>query len=364
MSSMAQSDGSKMKDRESLVAARWDKERAHDYMESFGTVVAVNYVPAYCYNYIQIWYDFKEDVIRRELGWAKNSGINSLRMFLPLFSFQEGGYWQEVKARFRKLVDIAGEMGMSVMITFQPNYMKVNQSAKPQAPYVEFNPGRHKNHWQYPNSDFSSFQIYPLALREMYAMLDDIMAEYTGDKRIIAWDLWNEAPYEERFTLEYIFHHAREINPSQPLTACWEAYDISDIVTFHNYTRPEKIAAEYAYPGQGGSYPLHASIEFIPELERALSFDRPVLCTECLARTFGNNFEAILPYFSKYNIGFYFWGLCAGSAQYHFPWGWPEGSPEPKNWFHCILYPDGEPYREAEIDLLRQFKFDYAGLSR
>jgi hypothetical protein len=269
-------------------------------------------------------------------------------MFFPLFSFQKGGKWNEVKQNFARFMDMAGEKGFSVMITFQPNYMRVERPDKPQEPWVKFRPGMHQNHWQYPNSDFVRFSDYPGALEDMYSMLEDVMKTYNGDRRVIAWDLWNEASSNERETLEAIFLRARKINPSQPLTACWEAYDISDIVSFHNYMMPGKVV---------DPAPKESSLDFIPELERALSFNRPVLCTECLARTFGNTFEAFLPYFAKHHIGFYFWGLCAGSAQYHFPWGWPEGSPEPKDWFHCILYPNGEPYREKEILLLKNFKW-------
>ena len=93
------------------------------------------------------------------------------------------------------------------------------------------------------------------------------------------------------------------------------------------------------------------------ELKLAIESGRPLLCTECLARTFGNTFESFLPYFSTYSVGWYIWGLCAGSAQHHFPWAWPIGSPEPKDWFHCILYPDGTPYREREIELIRTFRY-------
>lgn len=346
--------------REELSAARWSEERAAEYMKPFGAVAAVNYVPSYCYNYIQAWYDFREDVIRRELGWAKDCGINSLRMFLPLFSFQEGGQWREVKAVFRGFMRLAEEAGMSVMITFQPNYMRIETPGRPRAPHVDFKPGKHENHWQYPQSGFSDFKAHPEALKDMFAMLDDIMAEYKEDPRVIAWDLWNEPPTGERLILEYIFWHARSINPSQPLTACWEAYDISDIITFHNYTKPPITVDRYQYPGKTEKpYPSNGSLDFITEFERALSYNRPVLCTECLARTGGheNTFELFLPFFAKYRVGFYFWGLCAGSAQYHFPWGWPEGAPEPKDWFHCILYPNGEAYREEEISLLRNFKF-------
>jgi hypothetical protein len=334
--------------RKELRAMKWTGERAAEYMNSYGTVVAVNYVPSYCYNYIQIWYEFREDVINRELGWARECGLNSLRMFLPLFAFQKDGKWDEVKQNFTRFMDLAGRLGFSVMVTFQPNYMRIEQPDKPQTPWVKFRPGMHQNHWQYPNSDFSCFADQPGALEDMYSLLEDIMTTYNKDRRVIAWDLWNETSSNERETLESIFIHARKINPSQPLTACWEAYDISDIVTFHNYTMPGKVI---------DLTPRESSLDFIPELERALSFNRPILCTECLARTLGNTFEAFLPYFAKHRIGFYFWGLCAGSAQYHFPWGWPEGSPEPRDWFHCILYPNGEPYREKEILMLKDFKW-------
>ena len=66
------------------------------------------------------------------------------------------------------------------------------------------------------------------------------------------------------------------------LTACWEAFDLSDVITFHNYTQP---GSPDRYHNQSGG-----SLEFLPELERALSYGRPVLCTECLARSEGNTF--------------------------------------------------------------------------
>jgi hypothetical protein len=346
--------------RSDLVSKRWSEERAAEFMKGFGAIVATNYVPSYCYNYIQVWYDFRADIIRRELGWAKDCGINSLRMFLPLFSFQEGGQWREVKSTFATFMQMAREAGMSVMVTFQPNYMRLETPGQTRGPYVDFKPAMHQNHWQYPESGFSDFQKYPAALPDMYAMMDDIMNEYRNDGRVITWDLWNEASPRERSTLDSLFVHARTINPSQPLTACWEAYDISDIVSFHNYTKPALNETAYVCPGSTDrDYPTSGSIDFIGELERALSYKRPVLCTECLARTKGyeNTFELFLPFFAKYHIGFYFWGLCAGSAQYHFPWGWPEGAPEPRDWFHCILYPNGEAYRGDEISLLKNFKF-------
>lgn len=330
------------------VAPRWTADRAQAYMQRFPCLKGCNYVPAYCYNYIQMWYDFRTEEIRRELGFARDCGINSLRIFLPLFAWQQDGQWALVKERFAAFLDMAEAFGMTIMPTFQPNYGFVEKGQPPKAPTVHFRPGCHVNHWQYPNTGTVTLLGNSELLGAIKDWFTDIIDMYGDDERIVAWDLWNETPEAERGALEWLFFFARDIGAAQPLTASWEAFDLSDVITFHNYTKP----------GGEPRYPVGESLAFLPELERALAQERPVLCTEWLARTEGNTFETVLPYYRKHHIHFYFWGLCAGSAQYHFPWGWPEGSPEPKRWFHCILYPDGTPYRDEEIESLRAFTFD------
>ncbi len=336
--------------REELMHQRWSKEKVQAYIDQFGVIKACNYVPAYCYNYMQMWYDYREKTIKKEVAFAKDCDLNSFRIFLPLFAFQDGGKWDMVKKNLRHFMDLCRDMEISIMLSFQPNYMKVDKGEE-EGPYVDFKPGRHMNHWYYPNADFDQMHKKTQVLDVVYSFMEDIMDEYYEDTNIVAWDLWNETWPEDRECLELIFSKAREINPMQPLTACWEAFDISDVISFHNYVRP----------GGRDRYGQKGSLDFMEELERALSFQRPVLCTECLARSEGNTFESFLPFFSKHRIGFYFWGLCAGAAQYHFPWDWPEGSPEPKEWFHCILYPDGLPYREEEIRLLKAFTYENGG---
>ena len=66
-------------------------------------------------------------------------------------------------------------------------------------------------------------------------------------------------------------------------------------------------------------------LAFNEELDRALAQGRPTLCTECLARPFGNELAAFLPVFAREKIGFYVWGLCEGCGNYRMPWGWPDG---------------------------------------
>ena len=275
--------------REQLRKALWSPERAHKYMKRFGVIRGCNYVPAYGHSHAHMWYDFREDVINRELDWAQEMTINSLRMFVPIYGVH-GGQWYY-----------------------------------PGAVY-------YGNHWPH---------VKPL-FREFWQAF---IGRYAHDQRIVAWDMVNEAQPRDRAMLEYSFACAREINPSQPLTSCWQAGDISDIFTFHTYGQP------------GLPTPHDSQGSFDREVELAVASGRPALCTEFMARNFGNTLASTLPFFAKHRIGWYFWGLCAGSAQYHFPWNWPEGSPAPKVWFHCVLYPDGTPYDATELALIRSFKW-------
>lgn len=64
-----------------LMNARWTQEQAYNYMHRFGVVKGCNYVPRYNGPW---WSDFREDVIREELGWARDIGLNSVRVFVSV----------------------------------------------------------------------------------------------------------------------------------------------------------------------------------------------------------------------------------------------------------------------------------------
>jgi hypothetical protein len=68
--------------------------------------------------------------------------------------------------------------------------------------------------------------------------LQAFLSRYGKDERIILWDLANEPATALRPLVEYVFKWAREVNPSQPLSVCWNAHDLSDVITFHTYMRP------------------------------------------------------------------------------------------------------------------------------
>ena len=111
----------------------------------------------------------------------------------------------------------------------------------------------------------------------------------------------------------------------------------SDIISFHNYENRQ-----------------HLEERILSIRER---YDRPMLCTEYMARPFNNTFEEILPLFKEHQIGAYNWGLVEGKSQTHCAWdSWNTQNPnEPELWFHDIFRADGTPYKTEEVEFLRFF---------
>ena len=338
---------------EELMQARWPIARAEEYMKPYGAIKGVNFVPSYCCSYIEMWHHFREDVIRRELRFAKRGGFNSLRIFVAACQWESRR--ELVKQNLDRFLDFCQEYGFTVMLTLQPNtYMLPDNNLSPEEdPFIlHFRPSVHDGGWTYKGAQiFDCNGKWQEDRDGIAAFVTDIVSCYAQDKRVTWWDLYNECHEGNVPLQELAFTCARAVNPMQPLTACWRAYDISDVVTFHCYATPGVEVLDPDLPG------IH-ELNFDGETNRAKAQGRPVLCTECLARTFGNELADFLPIYNKEHIGFYIWGLCAGSAQYHFPWGWPEGSPEPKRWFHCVYYPDGTPYDPSELELIKAYDFE------
>ena len=148
------------------------------------------------------------------------------------------------------------------------------------------------------------------------------------------------------------FAWARSAHPTQPLTSgVWHGdwsnpakenavtkiqLTESDVITFHNYGWPEEFEAR------------------VRELQPN---HRPIICTEYMARGSGSTFDTILPIVKKHHIGAINWGFVLGKSQTNLPWdSWqkPYVLQQPPVWFHDIFYPDGRPYREHEVDLIRE----------
>src|SRR5205085_9193538 len=85
-------------------------------------------------------------------------------------------------------------------------------------------------------------------------------------------------------------------------------------------------------------------------------YNRPLLCTEYMARGNKSTFEGSMPIGKQHNVAMINWGLVAGKTQTNLPWdSWqkPYTDREPAIWFHEIFRQDGTPYRAEEVELIR-----------
>ena len=276
-------------DLRQLRDLRWSRERAATYMEKFGVVKGVNYSTRFG----GVFQDFtetvrqelfgsgarpriefplaqfNEQIIRQELGWAKNVvGLNSVRLFLSIAQYQVDRelFYRE----FEKFLEIAASEGITVMPVTNATGLRDPDHPRPtQDPQFEFKPGVIFGGFRGAGGGVRWDDNWPRYKPVIKDFIQTFLRRYAKDPRIILWDLSNEPATAVRPLVEYLFRWAREVAPSQPLSTCWNAHDLSDVITFHTYMRPG-LSAPQAAP---------ARVDFLTELEWARAWRRPMLCT-------------------------------------------------------------------------------------
>jgi hypothetical protein len=187
------------------------------------------------------------------------------------------------------------------------------------------------------------------------AYIHDIIYTFRDDPRIEVWDVCNEPRDRDLPLTKLAILWAREAGPSQPITASpyyWHTYFMEDSPERMEIALMNDIHNFHAYFFNFNEMEgIEGMVRFMKELG-----DRPMICSEWLARSQGDGFARVLPYFAKYQIHWQNWGLYNGDRN----WGilWDESTFDPHDpWFHDVLHPDGTPYDYREIELIRNFDF-------
>ena len=344
-------------------SGRWPEARAAEWYSAQPWLVGANYAPANAINQLEMWQADTFDTARidRELGWAEGIGMNTMRVFLHDLVWQQdaAGY----KNRIDQFLAIADKHHIKPMLVlFDSVWDPLPKLGKQREP----TPGVHNSGWvQGPGA--AALQDASQHAR-LEAYVTGVVGAFANDRRVLAWDVWNEPDNtngnsykakepanKEQLVLALlpkVFAWARAAKPSQPLTSGvwrgdWSTDEKmsptdrvqianSDVISFHNY-------------------------DAAPELEKRIGwlrrYNRPLLCTEYMARGNGSTFAVALPVLKKHGIAAYNWGLVAGKTQTNLPWdSWrkPYTDREPEVWFHEVFRGDGTPYRTEETDLLKK----------
>lgn len=323
----------------------WSSEQAEAWYSELDWLRGANFIPSTAINQLEMWQEdsFDPETIDRELGYAESIGFNSMRVYLHHLAWQTDP--EGFKKRMEQYLAIADQRGISTMFVFFDDCWNATyQSGEQPDP----KPGVHNSGWVRDPGDLIHSTPEMTDLLEQY--VKDILSTFADDSRIVLWDLYNEpgnSGYGNKSIslLEKVFEWGREVNPSQPLSAGvwnWSLEELSrfqlensDVITYHNYGAPENHS------------------EMIDTLKTLTS--RPLICTEYMARTQNSLFGNIMPMLKEQEIGAYNWGLVSGKTNTIYAWSTPiaDGS-EPELWFHDIFRKDGTPYRQEEVDLIKE----------
>jgi len=327
----------------SPVSKKWTTEQAQAWSAEHGWLRGSNFNPSTAINQLETWQaeTFDTATINRELGWAENIGMNCMRVYLHHVAWEvdKDGF----KDRMNRYLTIAGNHGIKTIFVFFDDCWNATYQAGKQP---EPKPGVHNSGWVRDPGDLLHQDSSLINVLEAY--VKDVLTTFKDDKRIAIWDLYNEpgnSGYANKSLplLKKVFEWGWKVRPSQPLSAgVWSLplsdlnkfqVENSDIITYHNYEGPEKHQAA---------------------IDTLKQYSLPLVCTEYMARRNNSLFTNIMPMLKENNIGAINWGLVAGKSNTKYAWDEPipDGA-EPPLWFHEIFKPDGTPYKQEEVDLIK-----------
>jgi hypothetical protein len=321
----------------------WSKDKAQKWYSQWSWQRGANFIPSTAINQLEMWQadSFDTTTISRDLGYAASIGMNSMRVFLHHAAWEQDP--KGFKDRVNTYLTIANSKGISTLfVLFDDCWNNTYHYGVQAAP----KPGIHNSGWlQDPGV---RRETSPKLMDTLQRYVKDVISSFKNDKRILLWDLYNEpgnSGYKNKSLplLTAVFKWAREVNPSQPLSAgVWDEnlkelnefqLKNSDVITYHNYA--DETAHQKA-------------------IDSLRAYGRPLICTEYMARSRGSKFANIMPLLKKENIAAFNWGLVAGKTNTIYAWDtpMPDGA-EPKVWFHDIFRPDGTPYSEEEVSVIK-----------
>jgi len=340
---------------------RWSEKRINDWYADKAWPVGANYLPRYAINPIEMWQaeDFDPVIIEEELGWAAAIGMNTMRVFLHDLIWEQDpdGFID----RIEEFLKIAQRHRIRPMFVFFNGVWDPHPFLGPQRP-----PRPHVHNSGWVQSPGRIILGDPARHDELRDYVKGIMHYFANDRRVLAWDLFNEPDNRNQASyggleladkvdrahqlLIKAFVWAREVSPRQPITAgIWRDHGgwaepspifqfmlaNSDFITFHNYSGAANLTLQIS--------------------EMQATHNRPLMCTEYLARGNESTFDPHLGIMKRYRVGAFNWGLVDGPSQTKYPWAtWREVfTTEPDVWHHDIFRADGSPYRQDEVDYIR-----------
>ncbi|MBN8577877.1 MAG: cellulase family glycosylhydrolase [Cytophagales bacterium] len=327
-------------------AARWTEQQATAWYAKQGWITGANFQPSTAINQLEMFQSetFDKVTIDRELGWAEDLGFTAMRVYLHhlLWTTDKEGF----KKRLNDYLAISAKHKIKTIFVFFDDCW--NDSYAP-GKQPEPRPGIHNSGWV--RDPGTMIYTHPDTMKVLEAYVKDILTTFAKDERVLLWDLYNEPGNSGQLNksmplLKNVFTWARQVKPTQPVSVgVWHGgkefaelnkfqLENSDVITYHQYQYIDKHKAA---------------------IDTLAKRNRPLICTEYMARTNGSLFQTILPLLKEKNVGAINWGFVSGKTNTIYAWNTPMPSgAEPELWFHDILRKDGTPFSKDEVTTIKK----------
>jgi hypothetical protein len=313
------------------------------YAEPYQTAdwVGSNYTPAYCVNQVQLWHDFRPDVIERELAAAKKYfGINTLRVYLHNIPYDAEK--EKFLANIEKFLVICDRHGIRPGFVFFDDCHRHEGIFldKPTTPIK----GYHNGRWAACPQDRDR---NPKNFERFKPYIQDVVTAHRDDKRVLWWEIFNEpnrSEYSKKLR-KLGYDWAKELKPTQPVMACWNDNEATDIVDAHNY------GADFrGWDRQTEMNPAKGCV--FTEAGARWYAPRPSNGEPCEVIHWLTTRKKA----GKYVPGVYLcWELMVGNSNCRWYWGTKQGTPEPTVPWCGLMWPDATPVSLAEAEAIRRW---------
>lgn len=323
----------------------WSKEKAQNWYAEQPWLTGCNFQPSSAINQVEMWAaeSFDLATIDKELGWAQELGFNLMRVYLSSEVWKIDA--ESFKERIDKYLTVSSNHGIKTMFVFFDDCWNEETVVGKQP---DPKPGVHNSGWvQDPAVSLRKDTVSLFPILESY--VTDIMTTFKDDDRVLVWDLYNEPGNSKHGMntmplLKNTVKWARTVNPSQPITiGVWffeypelNQFQIenSDILTYHNYANPRE---HYLW------------------IQLLKTHNRPMICTEYMARRNNSYFTNVMPLLKEHNVGAINWGFVSGKTNTIFAWSEPKPNEvEPQLWFHDIYRQDKTPFDPIEVETIKK----------
>ncbi len=302
------------------------------YVKDWSWVKGAVFITSESVNSYQMWEEYHPDIIDRELAYAHAAGVNMVQVYLNFLTWQK--YGPKYIAHIEEFLRRASAHDIKTTFIFFDDVGNVDPPHL--APYSAPVPGVHNSQMQgCPGRDIID-NHYAGYRDQLKSYVQAIIKAHLNDPRIILWQTYNEPSHVSTLPLladsyQWIKETGSRIPVSATGGGAFYGSYYSDFPTFHSYLDPKAPASQGMVLGDGGSEHL---------------------CTETLDRP-GVDVPKLVKYFSARKTGWVIWELMIGRDNCRFPWGSPQGASEPTTPFHGLIYPDGHPWSQEDIKVIR-----------